>query len=209
MPELTLASNSNRIVGGSVQSNGGSISPNPGPGPSSLNNDDRTKPGPVASYVGTVTASTDRDNGRDPGPMESPSDDGEENAGPCSRRPSPEETTKRAPGCGHESFGSDPMIGHQRVRLKVGLRSVSLIRDQVLPAGEDMNGEREGVGEADEELVGGESFFFRVNGVDVFARGSNWVPPDAWGERCAHVDGVAREPFALLEDTHCSNDACT
>ncbi|CAN0360559.1 unnamed protein product, partial [Scytosiphon promiscuus] len=38
-----------------------------------------------------------------------------------------------------------------------------------------------GVG-TDPELVGA-TMYFRVNGVPVFARGSNYVPPDAWVQR--------------------------
>ncbi|CAN0569869.1 unnamed protein product, partial [Ectocarpus sp. 12 AP-2014] len=48
------------------------------------------------------------------------------------------------------------------VRQSIGLRKVELVRG---PGGD------------------GETMYFRVNGVDVFARGSNFVPPDAWGQR--------------------------
>lgn len=62
---------------------------------------------------------------------------------------------------------------HQHVRLKIGLRHVSLVREAFSVGGD----------EGSEAGLLRETFFFRVNGVEVFARGSNWVPPDAWGQR--------------------------
>ena len=40
----------------------------------------------------------------------------------------------------------------------------------------------------EEPLIKGRTFKFRVNGVDIFAKGSNWIPADSFQERITRED---------------------
>jgi beta-mannosidase len=59
----------------------------------------------------------------------------------------------------------------QPLKRRIGLRTVELIR----------NSDRTADGEP------AESFYFRINGRAIFAKGANWIPPDQFVERCTHT----------------------
>ena len=59
--------------------------------------------------------------------------------------------------------------GEGGVSIKVGLRTVELVQQPAQPPAPG--------------LAAGTSFFFRVNGVDVYAKGSNWIPTDVFEPR--------------------------
>ena len=68
-----------------------------------------------------------------------------------------------------------------RSRKRIGLRSIELVRDR------DDDGS-------------GESFFLRVNGVPVYAKGANWIPADSFNERAK--PRVLRELLTSARDAN-------
>jgi beta-mannosidase len=71
----------------------------------------------------------------------------------------------------------------EEVKRRIGLRTIELVtqpsRDHDDPA---------------------ESFFFRVNGRPVYAKGANWIPPDQFVERC--TPGVYRHLLESMTSAH-------
>eukprot|EP00742_Colponemidia_sp_Colp-10_P006557 GILJ01007028.1.p1 GENE.GILJ01007028.1~~GILJ01007028.1.p1 ORF type:complete len:815 (-),score=140.55 GILJ01007028.1:151-2388(-) len=64
----------------------------------------------------------------------------------------------------------------QRITRKIGFRTVELVKE--------FDGEKDPDPTADKKYE--ESFYFRINGVAIYAKGANWVPADVFDTRASH-----------------------
>ena len=71
-----------------------------------------------------------------------------------------------------------------RLDKKIGLRTLELVTQK----------------DRSKDGAPGESFYFKVNGRPVFMKGANWIPPDAFVDRC--TPAVYRHLLASMREAH-------